>query len=295
VPFGIQKEHFRVDTDPGKDLFDKLFASGVISGAESGSPPKTGPAELRTPMQSTEHFRTVVVLLLLARAAACSTVLAQTSPVALTNQPATAASATVNETKLADAYGKLPLSFEANQGQTDRRVKFLSRGSGYALFLTGDEAVLALKKGNPERKQSAAVPPAAGKHVSSETTDFLRMRLLGASPAVLVSGVDERAGKSNYFVGNDPAKWQTNVPTYAKVKYEEVYPGINLIYYGNQRQLEYDFVVAPGADPKEIRLRFHGTKSLAIDERGALVLETKLDQCDSTGPTCIRKLRARDA
>src|ERR1700691_201817 len=85
----------------------------------------------------------------------------------------------------------VPLSFEANQGQTDRRVKFLSHGNGYALFLTSNEAVLALKKGNSERKQSPAVPPAA-KHVSSGTTDFL-------------------AGKSNYFVGNDPAKWQTNV------------------------------------------------------------------------------------
>ena len=101
------------------------------------------------------------------------------------------------------------------------------------------------------------------------------MRLIGANPSVQVSGVDELAAKTSYFVGDDPAKWQTHVPTYAKVKYDEVYPGVNLIYYGNQRQLEYDFVVAPGANPKAIRLRFSGAEKLKIDEQGALVLETK--------------------
>jgi len=226
------------------------------------------------PMKSTKRRFAVGVLLLIATAVACSTVQAQTSPVPVINPPVAAGTA-ASEARLAVAYGKLPLSFEANHGQTDGRVKFLSRGSGYALFLTSDEAVLALKRGNPKRKQPVAVPPAAGKHDSSEPTDFLRMRLLGASPAVQVSGMDELLGKSNYFIGHDPAKWQANVPTYAKVKYNEVYPGVNLIYYGNQRQLEYDFVVAPGADPQEIRLNFRGAKKLRIDEQGALVLETQ--------------------
>src|ERR1700734_1650541 len=136
-------------------------------------------------MRSVMRDRAIVVLLLLATGTALH---AQTGPVALTNQPATAVITSVNETKLADAYGKLPLSFEANQGQTDRRGKFLSPGSGYALFFSDDEVVLALKKANPESKQSPAVPSAAGKHVSSETTDFLRMRLVGASGTARVSG-----------------------------------------------------------------------------------------------------------
>ena len=95
-----------------------------------------------------------------------------------------------------------------------------------------------------------------------------------------MTGLDELPGKSNYFIGNDPAKWRTNVPTYAKVRYENVYPGIDLVYYGNQRQLEYDFVVAPGADPRAIRLAFQsrdreGAGALRIDGQGDLVLEAE--------------------
>jgi hypothetical protein len=116
------------------------------------------------------------------------------------------------------------------------------------VFLTGGEAVLAMR------------------HAGA-----LRMKLLGASPADL-SGVDEMAAKTNYFTGNDPKKWHANVPTYAKVKYRSVYPGIDLIYYGNQRQLEYDFVVAPGADPRRIWLDLRGARSLARDGAGDLVL-----------------------
>ena len=101
---------------------------------------------------------------------------------------------------------------------------------------------------------------------------MLRMKLVGADPHVEVTGLDELPGKSNYFIGNDPSKWRTNLPTYAKVKYQHVYPGIDLVYYGNQRHLEYDFVVAPGADPGAIRLAFQGEETLRIDGQGDLVL-----------------------
>jgi hypothetical protein len=144
----------------------------------------------------------------------------------------------------AQDLNRLPLSFERNQGQTAAEVRFLARAPGYTVFLTGGEAVLAMR------------------HAGA-----LRMKLLGASPADL-SGVDEMAAKTNYFTGNDPKKWHANVPTYAKVKYRSVYPGIDLIYYGNQRQLEYDFVVAPGADPRRIWLDLRGARSLARDGAG---------------------------
>jgi len=98
------------------------------------------------------------------------------------------------------------------------------------------------------------------------------MKLLGANPAPAVAGVGELPGKSNYFVGNDPKKWRANVPTYAKIEYRDVYPGVNLVYYGNQRQLEHDFVVSPGADPKAITLAFEGMDGVAIDALGDLVL-----------------------
>ncbi|MGA2966748.1 MAG: SBBP repeat-containing protein [Terriglobales bacterium] len=101
------------------------------------------------------------------------------------------------------------------------------------------------------------------------------MKLRNANPAAKVIGMDELAGKSNYFIGNDPAKWRTNVPTYAKVKYEGIYSGIDLVYYGNQRQLEYDFIVDPGADPRRIAFDVSGVKRIRRDAQGELVFKMK--------------------
>jgi len=120
--------------------------------------------------------------------------------------------------RIVESYGRLPLSFEANQGQTDSRVKFISRGSGYNLFLTSTEAVLSLQE-PPARK---------GRHPSAASSKsaaaVLKMRLVGANPSPRLTGRDELPGKSNYFIGNNPAKWRTNVPNYAKVQYAGVYP-----------------------------------------------------------------------
>ncbi|MGH8650695.1 MAG: hypothetical protein ACREYE_00300 [Gammaproteobacteria bacterium] len=142
--------------------------------------------------------------------------------------PALAAAA-ADQTKLVQSYGKLPLSFEANQGQSNAQVKFLARGPGYALFLTPTEAVLSLKKPTAQRKAARKMPapsePGAGT--------VLRMRLVGANPAPQITGREVLPGKVNYLLGKDPSKWRTGVPTYAKVKYEAVYPGVDLVYYGN--------------------------------------------------------------
>jgi len=156
-------------------------------------------------------------------------------------------------------YRGLPLIFEANAGQTDPAVKFLSRGPGYTLFLTPTEAALALI-----RSPADADPARKGT--------LLRMKLVGANSRPSVSGLAEQPGKVNYFIGDDPKQWRTNVPTYAKVKYESVYPGVDLVYYGDGRQLEYDFVVAPGSDPKVIALAFEGADNLEVDAQGDVVL-----------------------
>ncbi|MFN0122790.1 MAG: hypothetical protein ACKV2V_20005, partial [Blastocatellia bacterium] len=153
-----------------------------------------------------------------------------------------------------ETYGQVPMSFERNEGQADARVKYLARGRGYGLFLTANEALLQL------RGQNAAA------------ASLLRMRLRGASAAPVITGEDALPGKSNYFLGNDPARWQTGVDTFGRVAYRDVYPGVNLVYYGNQRELEYDFVVAPGADPHRIRMEFSGARGMRIDADGALVL-----------------------
>jgi len=194
------------------------------------------------------------------------------------------------------SYARLPLSFEANQGQTDEQVKFVSRGSGYTLFLTGTEAVLALNQPQPappksgrtqrdapmERWRPAGLggfsqlltPPGAGKMPALHTQEgaTLRLKLIGANPKPEVRGVEELPGKSNYFIGNDPSKWRTNVPNYAKVEYRDVYRGINLVHYGNGGQLEHDFVVSPGADPSVIRFAIEGADKMELDAQGDLVL-----------------------
>jgi hypothetical protein len=211
------------------------------------------------------------------------------------------------QSRLAPSYGKLPLSFERNAGQTDASVRFLSRGPGYSLFLTGNDALLSIeKRSHPQIKApvdlrlgAALFPglasiffrPQKPNHVvqrenPTQAPASFRMSLAGANQNATVTGLDELPGKSNYFIGNDPAKWRTNVPTYAKVKYQNVYRGIDLVYYGNPQQLEYDFLVAPGADPNAISLDVAairsssdgGWRTLRIDANGDLVIQAGEDE-----------------
>ncbi len=150
-------------------------------------------------------------------------------------------------------YSRLPLMFEPNQGQTDARVKFLARGSGYGLYLTSHEAVLALPH-------------------SKSRTSVVSMKLVGPTSSVEPVGDVELPGKSHYLIGNDPTKWHRDIPQFARVRYRNVYPGIDLVYYGHQGQLEYDFEVAPGSDPALVGLKFQGSQSPRIDAAGDLVL-----------------------
>jgi hypothetical protein len=178
------------------------------------------------------------------------------------------------QSKLISSYGQLPLIFEENRDQTDAKVKFLSRGSGYTLFLTSYEAVFNLSGSRSRDNTSGFGHQARPNPVLPTTNAVLCMKIHNANRTAKVAGADELPGKSNYFVGNDQKKWRINVPTYAKVKYEGIYSGIDLIYYGNQRQLEYDFVVAPGADPRRIQFDICGAKSIRRDQDGDLVLDT---------------------
>ncbi|WP_114209708.1 SBBP repeat-containing protein [Acidisarcina polymorpha] len=167
---------------------------------------------------------------------------------------------------------QLPLSFEANQGQTDPQVRFLSRGPGYSLFLTGHAAVLALSKRTPQPGKASSdrpLPSAIAKDQKFET-EVVRMELVGASGGLQVSGTDPLPGKVNYFTGSDPSKWHSSIPTYARVKYSSVYPGIDLVYYGNQRQLEYDFVITRNADTHAVKLHFTGAQQLKLARNGDL-------------------------
>src|SRR5215470_4240920 len=176
-----------------------------------------------------------------------------------------------DESRVAATFGSLPLSFEPNQGQTDAQVKFLSRNPGYNLFLTSNEAVFAL----PVRSSKAALPQgrwakARQSHVSAQAV--LRMKIRGANPAPTVSGNTPLEGHTNYLVGRNSSQWVRNVPQYEGVHYREIYPGIDLTFYGQQRQLEFDFIVKPGSDPAAIGLGIEGASRIRTDEAGDLVL-----------------------
>jgi len=200
--------------------------------------------------------------------------------------------------RVSEAYGKLPMSFEANVGQTASDVKFLSRGDGYQLYLTPTAAVMTLSGGGAEGaernvKPALSVskdPVGARFNAPAPQQAVVKMKFLGAAARPKLSGESVLPGKVNYFVGKDKSKWRANVPTYGRVRYASVYPGVDLVYYGNQRQLEYDFVVAPGADPKTIRLAFEGTDKLEIDADGALVLNTAVGRIVQQKPVIYQEV-----
>ncbi|HMY75602.1 MAG TPA: SBBP repeat-containing protein, partial [Blastocatellia bacterium] len=173
--------------------------------------------------------------------------------------------------RLAQTFGRLPLSFETNAGQVHSAAKFIARGPGYHLALADNEASIALQK-------------------SAGQSAILKMRLTGANPHARLTGLEPLPGKSNYFIGNDPRRWQTNVAQYARVKHEAVYSGIDLIYYGNQQELEYDFVVQPGADVAAISLNFEGAEQIRVAENGDLVLRVAGEEVRQKAPVIYQQI-----
>jgi YVTN family beta-propeller protein len=173
--------------------------------------------------------------------------------------------------KLFDATFALPLFFEANQGQTDPKVGFLTRSTGYTLFLSASETTFIESNnaagGYPKPLSSPLPHSTAGQAV-------LRMKLFGANPSPVLGGEGMLPGKVNYLIGRDPSRWHTGIPIYSEVRSQQVYPGIDLVFHGNERQLEYDFVVAPGADPKRVVFQITGADRIQLDPRGDLLLST---------------------
>jgi len=198
-------------------------------------------------------------------------------------KPRAAAPATTAATSpVRSNYAALPLAFERNQGQTDAQVKYLARGRGYTLFLTPGDAVFALQPASskashadlPEENQSAVV----------------RMRLVGANSNASISAENQLPGISNYFLGSDPGKWRTNIPHFGRVSYQNVYPGVDLAFHGAQRQVEFDFVLAPAADPSAIAFQFNGAQSLKTDDFGDLVVASGAGNVTLHRPVAYQEL-----
>ena len=189
-------------------------------------------------------------------------------------------------------FAALPLAFEANQGQTDARVKYMARGQGYQLFLTANEAVFAVHSSAPDSDTSAGQTstgqtragksnPAAAhlaatnqRQTSAETSAAIRMQFVGGNPRAQVAAGSPLPGTINYYIGNDPSKWQQGVKQYSAVIYRDVYPGVDVAFHGQQRQLEFDFIVAPGANPRPITASFVGARRIATDGTGNLLLSS---------------------
>jgi hypothetical protein len=179
----------------------------------------------------------------------------------------------------------LPRGFEANIGLLDPKVKFISRGLGYSLYLTSTESILSLRhpseRGTPDRH---AVFGRSGRSTDSEKGCQVRMKLLGANPDPVVRASEELPVRTNYFVGADRAGWRTNVPSFARVTYQKIYPGIDMTFYGNSAELEYDFAVSPGADPGAIRLAYDGIEKIEISEKGDLRLQVASARIEQKRP-----------
>jgi type II secretory pathway pseudopilin PulG len=173
-------------------------------------------------------------------------------------------------TNIEAAYAKLPLGFERNQGQAAAEVEYLSRGRNATLFLTGNEAVLTLRG---DRAKPAV----------------LRMRLAGANQQATVAAEEPLQGKVSYLLGNDRTRWQTGVPTWRRVRYSEVWPGIDLVWHGTRSALEYDFIVRPGSDPARIRVTFGGTERLRLDRAGNLIAKTAAGEVVQSAPVIYQE------
>jgi Calx-beta domain-containing protein/beta-propeller repeat-containing protein/carboxypeptidase family protein len=184
--------------------------------------------------------------------------------------------------RLAEKFGKLPLSFEENQGQIDQQVKFLSHGPGYDLFLTSTDAVLRVQNPRASQADKSKQPAGDGENVRAGTV--LRLKMLGANATPQVEGQEELPGRVNYFIGNNPEKWRRNIRTYKKAYFKDIYPGIDVVYYGSQRELEYDFVVGVGANPKLIRFSVDGADRIRLDKTGKLLLALKQGEVSLNKP-----------
>ena len=170
-------------------------------------------------------------------------------------------------------FNNQPLHFELNQGQAGSQVRFLARGANYDFLITSTEAHVILQRRFDEPGATSPVElhgPGGGQVLSQRS---IRIQFLGANPNAAVHGEAQMIGKINYLLGNRSDQWHVGIPTYARVEVEELYPNINLVYHGDQNQLEYDFCISPGANPETITIHFDGADNLSINPSGELVIK----------------------
>jgi Beta-propeller repeat len=205
--------------------------------------------------------------------------------------------------RIAASYAALPLAFEPNQGQADPQVKYMARGAGYGLYLTSSQAILTVhKRGGPSEVRTMLEDKRLGpakvksmlqrrQKMSAKPSQVavVRMQLLGASSGAQLAAADPKSGKVNYYLGNDPSKWRTNVPLFGRVSYRNLYPGVDLVFHGAGRQLEFDYLVSPGADASSIAVAFKGADGMSTNAAGDLVLATAAGPVEMHRPVAYQE------
>ena len=219
-----------------------------------------------------------------------------------------------NREQVLKAYANLPLTFVENRGQSDSRVRYYAQGSGYAFYLTREAVVLSFAKGSgaagfaagfsklgargfliPAKFPAAAARSerAAGSPGNEEPgTDgvALALRFVGSNPRVVLEGEERASGEVNYFRGNEPARWQTELPRYTQVVYRELWPGVDLRLHEKAGALKYEFRVRPGARPADIRLAYIGAAGLTLDGSGGLLIHTALGVMRDSPPVSYQEI-----
>jgi len=198
-------------------------------------------------------------------------------------------------------YAALPLAFEANEGQVDSRVKYMARGSGYKLFLTSSQAIMTLpaKRRASEvrdmmlnkRRGAAAVRKTARRRMqgaSRSSMASVRMNFVGASKNSKLEADDRQPGILNYFVGKDRSKWRTDIPLFGRVRYRDLYPGIDLAFHGAGESLEFDYIVRPGGDASSIEVGISGADIVRLDPTGSLLLQTSAGSVELHKPVAYQ-------
>ena len=200
-------------------------------------------------------------------------------------------------------FASLPVAFERNDGQTDPEIRYMARGQGYKLYLTSSEAIFTLhkrgeysdvramlehKRLGPSRVQKI-LQHQKRLNVNSSEVSVLHLKHLGSNPAAQIASADPVPGKVNYFIGNDPSRWRSSVPLFGRVSYQNLYPGIDLAFHGSGKQLEFDYLISPGADPRAIALGFQGAENVRTNGAGDLVLTTPAGPIKMLRPTAYQE------
>jgi hypothetical protein len=173
-----------------------------------------------------------------------------------------------------DKIAGLPLYFEVNRGQVDSSVRYLSRSGRYSLFLTDDAAVFSMIGGEFHKGPMPKGFPYKADGNTNLTESAVRVRMVGANPHPEVEGLERLPGRVNYLIGGEQKNWHRDIPTYGRVRFHDVYPGVDVVYYGTPSELEYDLIAAPGADTSKIKFAIEGPAKTTQTASGDIVIET---------------------